>query len=271
MIPQIVPVLPTELINRAGVHEGKEGFWISILLIVESACALLASPVAGHLVDAHNSRQTYFLFASVLVFGSILWIALSSSIPLFVVGRMLQGFGTAFVRVSGFALVLDAVPEDKVGWTLGWTGMANTAGFTIGPVLGGVLYKYGGWWFVFGPLLGMLFFDFVLRFTVIERKRVFEEETEAEIPEEVATEGNASEVLPQARTKQKRKNGQLVLLSQPRMRFMIWGVIASGILISAFDAVSLQHTSRRMSANMTSRLYQFSSAIGSAGIRSGRA
>ncbi|EMF11080.1 MFS general substrate transporter [Sphaerulina musiva SO2202] len=251
----IVPVLPTALITRAGVEPGHEGFWISILLICESASALIASPIAGHLVDAHDTRKTFFLLAIALLFGSILWTALSTSIPLFILGRCIQGAATAWVRVSGFAMVADVIPEEKIAVTLGWLGAANTAGFTVGPVLGGVLFTYGGWWTVFGTLLGMLFLDFCLRCTVTERKRVIEEEDEyegeGEREDEIEVEGENTTIYDhddeailqptvprkmKKKEKKKRENGLIVLARQPRMICMLCGVVTSGILISSFDA-----------------------------------
>lgn len=260
----IVPVLPTALITRAGVQPGHEGFWISILLICESASALIASPIAGHLVDAHDTRKTFFLLAIALLFGSILWTALSTSIPLFILGRCIQGAATAWVRVSGFAMVADVIPEEKIAVTLGWLGAANTAGFTVGPVLGGVLFTYGGWWTVFGTLLGMLFLDFCLRCTVTERKRVIVEEEEeedgnegegeGEREDEIEVEGEDATVhhddhddeavlgptvprmMKKKKEKKKRENGLIVLARQPRMICMLCGVVTSGILISSFDA-----------------------------------
>lgn len=155
-------------------------------------------------------------------------------------------------------MVADVIPEEKIAVTLGWLGAANTAGFTVGPVLGGVLFTYGGWWTVFGTLLGMLFLDFCLRCTVTERKRVIEEddeyEGEGEREDEIEVEGEDVVVHDdhddeailrptvqrkmKNKEKKKRENGLIVLARQPRMICMLCGVVTSGILISAFDAVS---------------------------------
>lgn len=150
-------------------------------------------------------------------------------------------------------MVMDVTPEGKVGQVLGWTGMANTAGFTIGPVIGGVLFQYGGWWAVFGTLLGMLAVDFGLRCTVIEQKRIIEEEEGEE--EVFVAQSDAGSTMPLVTMpkKSKRKHGLIVLLRQSRMRFLLWGVVACGILISAFDAVSCSYSPEVVPANADHR------------------
>lgn len=188
-------------------------------------------------------------------------------------------------------MVADVIPEEKIAVTLGWLGAANTAGFTVGPVLGGVLFTYGGWWTVFGTLLGMLFLDFCLRCTVTERKRVIEEEDEyegeGEREDEIEVEGedvvvhddHDDEAILQPtvqrkmknKEKKKRENGLIVLARQPRMICMLCGVVTSGILISAFDAVSPLRKCSVLSADSLTndfhhRPYLSSSKIASTGM-----
>lgn len=152
-------------------------------------------------------------------------------------------------------MVADVIPEEKIAVTLGWLGAANTAGFTVGPVLGGVLFTYGGWWTVFGTLLGMLFLDFCLRCTVTERKRVIEETVQRKMKNK----------------EKKRENGLIILARQPRMICMLCGVVTSGILISAFDAVSPLRKCSVLSADSLTndfhhRPYLSSSKIASTGM-----
>jgi MFS family permease len=133
-------------------------------------------------------------------------------------------------------MVLDAAGTDKIGVTLGWLSCANTAGFAIGPVLGGVLYKFGGWWAVFGTILGMISIDLCLRCTVIESGRLTEQE---DLEISIAVESDLAGSSQHAAQQKKDKTfALLVLLRQPRMLCLLWGVIASGIIVSSFDAVS---------------------------------
>lgn len=133
-------------------------------------------------------------------------------------------------------MVLDAADTDKVGVLLGWLSLANTAGFAVGPVVGGVLYNFGGWWAVFGFILGMIGIDICLRCTIIERRR----SDQGERPRiSTATDIEPVEVSEQTVRRGTSKTFALfVLLRQPRMLCLLCGVIGSGIVVSSFDTVS---------------------------------
>ncbi|SMR57181.1 unnamed protein product [Zymoseptoria tritici ST99CH_1E4] len=164
----IVPVMSTTLQERANVQPENTQYWIAILLISESLTTLLTSPLAGYLTDLHPRREVPFLLSLALMVLAILLFSPS----LFIAGRCIQGAATSVVMISGFAMVLDAIPEDEVAVTLGWLSMASTAGFALRPALGGVLYRFGGWWAMFGTLLGLLGVDFGLRCVVVEHRRM---------------------------------------------------------------------------------------------------
>lgn len=71
--------------------------------------------------------------------------------------------------------------------------------------------------------------------------------------------------------KKKRENGLIVLARQPRMICMLCGVVTSGILISAFDAVSPLRKCSVLSADSLTndfhhRPYLSSSKIASTGM-----
>ncbi|KAL9125936.1 MAG: hypothetical protein Q9217_004931 [Psora testacea] len=55
---------------------------------------------------------------------------------------------------------------------MGFTSTALSAGLLLGPVTGGVLYEYGGYFTVFLPALGLIAAEMIMRLIVIEGKRV---------------------------------------------------------------------------------------------------
>jgi MFS family permease len=226
---------------------------VTILLVCEALSTLVFSPIAGYVADICPRRQIRFLFSLALMIAAILVIAFSNSIALFVLGRCIQGAATAVVTVAGFAMVLDAIPVEEVAVTLGWLSFANTAGFATGPALGGVLYRFGGWWAVFGTLLGMLGLDFMLRLMVIERRRLpAQGDSDIQVITQITLEitgekghGELEQQEEQNVKKDKKTFAMLTLLCQPRMVFMLLGVVTLGILLSSFDAVSSEDSHRR--------------------------
>jgi MFS family permease len=55
-----------------------------------------------------------------------------------VAARALQGFSAAAVWVIGMALLVDTVPQDRLGRAMGRTTVALTWGSVLGPAIGGV-------------------------------------------------------------------------------------------------------------------------------------
>ena len=212
------------------------------MLICESLSTLVISPLAGYFIDLAANRQAPFLLALAFLAGSMLWIAAVSSLPFFIVGRVFQGAASAMVTVAGITFVLGIIQLDDVAFTLGWVMSANTAGFTIGPALGGILYKYGGWWTVFGTLFEVIVLDLFLLLAVVQKS----EDSSRLLTERVDGASASSDEMEQLNTSPGQANPEpriqsdfalLVLLKQPRMLIMLWGVIASGFTISAFDTV----------------------------------
>lgn len=70
----------------------------------------------------------------------------------------------------GYALLFDAVGKERIGQAMGYTGVALNLGVLLGPVLGGMLYEYGGYIQVFFPAFGLIVAEVILRILVISEK-----------------------------------------------------------------------------------------------------
>ncbi|KAL8698646.1 MAG: hypothetical protein Q9224_001756 [Gallowayella concinna] len=92
------------------------------------------------------------------------------SLPILLVARLLEGLSTAIVTTLGMALLNDVVGAEHIGQAMGYTSMALSTGLLLGPVLGGVLYEYGGYSQVFYPAFGLITVEMMLRLMVIEEK-----------------------------------------------------------------------------------------------------
>lgn len=136
----VVPVLPFALTSRAGVDPNEVQTWISILLAVYGAALLAASPFCGWFADRSSSRRLSLLIGLAALAGSTVFLTVGSSIAIFVVGRILQGFSAAVVWVVGLALLADTVGQDQVGEYMGWVGMAMSMAILLAPLLGGIVF-----------------------------------------------------------------------------------------------------------------------------------
>src|SRR5436190_9069456 len=70
----------------------------------------------------------------------------------------------------GLALIVDTVPEDRVGQTMAYASSAMSIGLILGPVLGGIIYARCGYYAAFGLAFGFIGLDLILRIILVEKK-----------------------------------------------------------------------------------------------------
>jgi EmrB/QacA subfamily drug resistance transporter len=117
--------------------------FITIMWVLLSYMLIIAAlvPVIGRLADMLGRKNLYNLGFIVFIVGSLLC---GLSLPQFhgwdLVGyRMVQGVGGALLITNSAVIVTDAFRKGRVGFGLGVNGIAFSAGFLLGPVVGGIL------------------------------------------------------------------------------------------------------------------------------------
>ncbi|KAL2856428.1 MFS general substrate transporter [Aspergillus pseudoustus] len=166
----IVPVTPTALSERAGVGEGDEQKWTSILLGLYGGALLAFSPPAGYIADRIESRRWPLIAGLVALGASTALLCVGTHIGLWIAGRLCQGASAAVVWTVGCALLVDTVDKDGLGQALGYIGMGMTFGAMGGPLIGGALYEHGGYYSVYALAFALIALDIVFRIVMIERK-----------------------------------------------------------------------------------------------------
>ena len=91
--------------------------------------------------------------------------------PVLLIARILEGLSTAIVCTLGNALLNDVVGTEHIGKAMGYTSVALSLGLFSGPVIGGVLYEYGGYFQVFLPAFCLILLELILRVMVIEPEK----------------------------------------------------------------------------------------------------
>ena len=130
-----LPVMQKEL------GAGDEIQWVSSIYLVATCIALLPF---GRLGD--KLGKVYVFQAGVVGFtlGSLL-CGLSSSLPMLVVARAVQGVGCALAMANNMGIITEAFPARERGRAMGFLSTAVALGMMAGPVFGGIIVSSWVW------------------------------------------------------------------------------------------------------------------------------
>ena len=160
----IIPVLPHLVEQFTGGDIASAARWVGVFGMVFAAVQFVSTPVQGALSDRYGRRPVILI--SCLGLGlDFVFMALASSLPMLLVGRIISGIASASYTTAN-AYIADVTPPEQRAKSYGMIGAAFGLGFVIGPMIGGWL---GGidlrlpFWFAAGlALLNFLYGWFVL-------------------------------------------------------------------------------------------------------------
>lgn len=163
----IFPILPSLLEELTG--SGDISTLYGVILAAYAAMQFLCSPLLGLLSDRFGRRPV--LIVSLLgATVDYLIMALTPSLAVLVIGRLVAGITSANMSVAG-AYIADVTDEKNRAQAFGWMSAAFGIGFIVGPVLGGFLSVY----FVRAPFLAAALLNGVnllLALAVLKEARV---------------------------------------------------------------------------------------------------
>lgn len=139
----IIPVMPA-LISHLKDLKGDMSLashYGSILTFAFAGMQFLFAPLVGGLSDKYGRRPV--LLFSLLGFGiDYVFMALAPTYEWLLVGRIIAGITGASI-ITGMAYIADiSAPQDRAK-NFGMVGAAFGLGFIVGPMLGGLLGKFG--------------------------------------------------------------------------------------------------------------------------------
>lgn len=109
---------------------------VGLIITVLGAARLIVSLPAGAIAD-RLGRRPLLILGPALVVGASLICAGAVSFSMLLLGRFIQGIGSALFHIVGLAIVMDVTtPEDRTRHMSIYEGAAQL-GLTLGPVLGG--------------------------------------------------------------------------------------------------------------------------------------
>jgi len=137
----IIPVMPELIAELTGGSNSQASRYGGGLLFVYAFFQFLFSPILGGLSDRYG-RRPVLLFSLFGLGMDYLVLAFAPTIGWLFLGRTIAGVcGASFTTASAY--VADISEPDKRSQNFGLMGAAFGLGFTIGPVVGGLLGEYG--------------------------------------------------------------------------------------------------------------------------------
>ena len=125
----------TTLISSYAVSFGTELTAVGLISGIFSITALFFRPVGGFLSDFLNKKRicvyTTFLIALVIVF-----YALSPTVSILLVMRVLHGALFGINGTANMALATEFIPDDHMGEGLGYYGLGQVLAQIVGPTIG---------------------------------------------------------------------------------------------------------------------------------------
>ena len=137
------PAFPA--IQSEFVVDSRHMAWIFNIYVLVS---LISTPLMAKLSDRFGRRSIYILDVALFVSGSVV-VAMARSYPMMIVGRAVQALGSGGILPVAAAVIGDTFPPEKRGGALGLIGAVFGIAFLVGPVLAGVMLKYGTWHWLF--------------------------------------------------------------------------------------------------------------------------
>ena len=134
------PALPA--IRETFGIDGRAAAWIFSVYVLFN---LVSAPFMAKLSDRYGRRGVYLLDVALFAAGSLV-VAVAPTYALLLVGRALQAIGAGGIFPVASAVIGDTFPADKRGRALGLIGAVFGLAFLVGPLLGGLLLRFGWEW-----------------------------------------------------------------------------------------------------------------------------
>lgn len=119
--------------------------WITTIYLLSVAIMTTASAT---LKRHFGERQIFFSAASLMIFGTTL-ATLTSSFWIMLLARVIQGIATGIIMPQMFNIILERVPEKKIGTYMGLGGLIISLAPTFGPTYGGFMISHFAWQWIF--------------------------------------------------------------------------------------------------------------------------
>jgi EmrB/QacA subfamily drug resistance transporter len=119
--------------------------WVLTAYGVTFACLLLTGAALG---DRFGRRRMFAVGVALFAVGSVV-AALSGSIGVLILGRIVEGIGGALILPVGLTVVTQAFPAERRGTAIGLLEGVSGLAVVAGPLLGGAIATWLSWQWIF--------------------------------------------------------------------------------------------------------------------------
>ncbi len=153
------------LMKEFGVTTNTVQWMTSIYLLVVAIIVPLSA-----VLESSYKTKTLFTVANVFFLAGLVIDALAPNFPLLLIGRAIQGVGTGIALPLMFNIIMEQVPQSKIGFMMGMGNLITGIAPAIGPTFGGIVANSLSWRWVFYILLPFLVLSFILGRWGIQQK-----------------------------------------------------------------------------------------------------
>lgn len=154
----LIPILPTFAKKELFVDETA----IGILIAAYSLTQFFFNPIFGNLSDKYGRKKIIVICLLLNALGYIIF-AYTHSYIMLLISRVVAGIGGSSIGVAQ-AYIADITTVDNRSKAMGIIGSAFGLGFVFGPLIGGLLSKYG---YYFTGMTSAFFSLFAFVLTII--------------------------------------------------------------------------------------------------------
>ena len=125
-------------------------------------------PASSYLKKRFTTKSLFVTAVCLFIIGTVM-AAAAPVFPVLLAGRLIQGVGTGIALPMMFNIVLEQVPEDRLGLMMGIASLITAMAPAVGLSLGGVIVSWFGWRMIFVVLLPLLVLSFIFGVTSIRQ------------------------------------------------------------------------------------------------------
>src|ERR1700710_1011211 len=158
----VTPVLPTIQVALGTTQSN-----VTWVLTAYLLSASIFTPILGRLGDMTGKKRMFVVALGALTVGCLI-SALATSLPIMILGRVIQGVGGGVLPLA-FGIIRAEFPNDKVPGAVGTVAALTSVGGGIGIVLAGPIVDLTDYhWLFWFPLIMLILAGIAAHFLVPE-------------------------------------------------------------------------------------------------------
>lgn len=232
----VVPIIP-DILRTLNADER----YIGALYSSYSMGYLITSPIVGTISDGLKKHIIILIATQLISILSSVLFLYSDGLSVLLASRVIQGMGAAITWTLGFSLITKLFSASKLGVAVGTANSLSTLGYLIGPILGGVLTQYFGFFAPFYVCMILALMDLMGRIYLLTL-----------IPRTIcASELSTTPRMPAF--KAFLKNGNCI--------FMFSAVFLSSFTFSTVESLAASHAEKAFGCNTVETMLLFLSLV----------